>query len=46
MLQRAHRRENSVYFGDREPEYVADEVDGIVFRTHKTGKTITAYAVR
>ena len=38
--------ERSVYFGDREPEYVADEVDGIVFRTHKTGKTITASEVR
>ena len=39
-------QERTVYFGDREPEYTADEIDGIVFRTHKNGKTITASAVR
>lgn len=39
-------QEKTVYFGDREPEYVADEVEGIIFRTHKNGKTITASEVQ
>jgi outer membrane protein assembly factor BamB len=39
-------QEKTVYFGDREPEYVADEIDGVVFRIHKGGKTITASQVQ
>jgi len=35
-----------VLFGDREPEYVIDEFAGIVYRTHKSGKEITATQVR
>ncbi len=39
-------QERMVYFGDREPEYVADDIDGLVFRTHKNGKTIIADQVK
>jgi outer membrane protein assembly factor BamB len=37
--------ERQVLFGDKEPEYVIDEVNGVVFRTHKNGKEITALQV-
>jgi len=39
-------QEKTVYFGDREPEYVSDDVEGVIFRTHKNGKTIIALQVQ
>jgi hypothetical protein len=35
-----------VIFGDREPEYVIDEIAGVVYRTHKNGKEISAMQIR
>src|SRR6185312_5077930 len=35
-----------VLFGDREPEYVVDEIAGVVYRSHKSGKTISATQIR
>lgn len=38
--------EQEVAFNDREPDYVVDEMHGIVVRTHKSGKQIVASALR
>jgi outer membrane protein assembly factor BamB len=38
--------ERRLLFKDKEPEYVVDEVDGIVYRTHKNGKEIFATEIR
>jgi outer membrane protein assembly factor BamB len=38
--------ERRLLFKDKEPEYVVDEVDGVVFRTHKNGKDIVATEIR
>jgi outer membrane protein assembly factor BamB len=38
--------ERRLLFKDKEPEYVIDEVEGIVYRTHKNGKDIIATEVR
>jgi outer membrane protein assembly factor BamB len=38
--------ERQLLFKDKEPEYVVDEVEGIVYRTHKNGKAILATEIR
>lgn len=38
--------EQEVVFNDREPDYVVDELHGIVVRTHKSGKQIVASSLR
>lgn len=38
--------EQEVVFNDREPDYVVDEMNGIVVRTHKSGKQIVASSLR
>ena len=37
--------ERRLLFKDKEPEYVIDEVEGIVYKTHKNGKEIIAMDV-
>lgn len=38
--------ERTLLFKDKEPEYVVDEMDGVVYRTHKNGKEIFATEIR
>jgi outer membrane protein assembly factor BamB len=38
--------ERQLLFKDKEPEYVVDEIDGVVYRTHKNGKDILATEIR
>jgi hypothetical protein len=43
---RVKTMDNWSKFKEKEPEYVVDEVDGVVYRTHKNGKEIYATDIR